>query len=101
MFIIKRGVLKTPPLTTPVLPGVTRAAVLELGTQLEIDTEECPLSIDDLLDADEVFLTNVIMQIVPVIRVEKHDIAEGRAGILTAKLMAAFRELVRKECSNA
>ena len=56
--------------------------------------------IDDLLDADEVFLTNVIMQIVPVIRVEKHDIADGRVGALTTKLIGAFRELVRKECSD-
>ena len=100
VFIVKGGVLKTPPLGTPVLPGVTRAAVLELGGQLEIDTQECPLSIDDLLDADEVFLTNVIMQIVPVIRVEKHDIADGSVGILTTKLIEAFRELVRKECSD-
>lgn len=100
VFIVKGGLLKTPPLETPVLPGVTRAAVLELGGQLEIETQECPLVIDDLLDADEVFLTNVIMQIVPVIRVEKHDIADGRVGVLTTKLIEAFRELVRKECSD-
>ncbi|MCH8146718.1 MAG: aminotransferase class IV [Planctomycetes bacterium] len=100
VFIVKGGILKTPPLATPVLPGVTRATVLELARQLEIDTQEFPLSIDDLLDADEVFLTNIIMQIVPVIRVEKHDIADGRVGVLTTKLREAFRELVRKECGN-
>lgn len=101
VFIVKDGVLKTPPLGTPVLPGITRAIVLELGGELEIDTQECPLSIDDLLDADEVFLTNVIMQVVPVIRVEKHDIAEGHVGPVTKKLMAAFRDRVRKECGDA
>ncbi len=100
-FIVKNGVLKTPPLGTPVLPGITRAVVLELGGELEIDTQECPLSIDDLLDADEVFLTNVIMQVVPVIRVEKHDIADGHLGPVTKKLMAAFRDRVRKECGDA
>lgn len=100
VFIVKGGILKTPPLATPVLPGVTRAGVLELARQLEIDAQECPLSIDDLLDADEIFLTNVIMQIVPVLRVEKHDIGDGHVGVLTTKLRAAFRELVRKECSK-
>ena len=93
--------MKTPPLGTPVLPGVTRAAVLELARSLEMEVAECPISIDDLLDADEVFLTNVIMLIMAVIRVEKHDIAGGRTGVTTAKLQDALRQLIRRECSDS
>ena len=100
-FIVKDGVAKTPPLGTPVLPGVTRAAVLELARSLDMEVAECPISIDDLLDADEVFLTNVIMLIMPVIRVEKHDIAGGRTGVTTAKLQDALRQLIRRECSDS
>ena len=48
--------LKTPPLDTPVLPGIARGVVLELARQADVEVLEGPLSIDDLLDADEVLL---------------------------------------------
>ena len=100
VFVVHHGVLKTPPLDTPVLPGVARGAVLELAHQAGIEAEECPLSIDDLLDAEEVFLTNVIMQVMPVVRVEKHDIGDHRVGPQTRQLSKLFQDLVRKECGG-
>ena len=90
--------MKTPPLDTPVLPGITRSVVLELAGQCDCPHEETVLTIDDLLDADEVFLTNTLMQVMPVVRVEKRDIGEGRVGPVTKKLGEAYRETVRKEC---
>ena len=100
VFVVQKGVLKTPPLGTPVLPGITRGIVLELAGKLELEAQEGLLSIDDLLDADEVMLTNVIMQVMPVVRVEKHDIADGRVGPISKRLREALRDLVRKECSR-
>ena len=100
VFIVRHGVVKTPPLDTPVLPGVARAAVLEIAPRCGFSIEETPLTIDDLLDADEVFLTNSMMQVMPVIRVEKHDIADSRVGEVTQRLLDAYRELVRKECGE-
>ncbi len=100
VFIVCGGVLVTPPLDTPVLPGIARGIVIKLARKAGIEVQERPLSIDDLLDANEVMLTNVIMQVMPVSRVEKHDIADGRPGPITRRLREAFRDLVRKECAG-
>ena len=100
VFLVADGKLRTPPLETPVLPGVTRAAVLELAGENDISADEAPCTINDLLNGDEVFLTNAIMQVLPVARVEKHDIAKGVVGPIAKQLYQAYRDLVRKECSS-
>lgn len=100
VFLIKDDVLRTPPLDTPVLPGVTRGAVLELAKSAHVETSEMPLTLDDLLSADEVFLTNVIMQIMPVVRIEKHEVGTGRVGPNVKRLHDRFKELVRQECPS-
>ena len=101
VFLVHDGVLKTPPTTTPVLPGIARGVVLEMAGELGIETRETRLTIDDLLDADECFLTNTIMQILPVIRVEQRDIGGGKVGPLTKQLRLDYLNLVRKECGTA
>lgn len=93
-FLVKGGVLRTPPLSTPVLPGVTRAVILELADGLGIRHEQIPCTIDDLLDADEVFLTNAGMQVMPVTRVEKRAIGSEKPGPLTLRLAEAFQEKI-------
>ena len=100
VFVVQKGVLETPPLETPVLPGIARSVVLELARKMDLEARECPISIDDLLDADEVMLTSVIMQVMPVIRVEKHDIGDGKVGPTARKLREAFLTTVRKECGH-
>jgi branched-chain amino acid aminotransferase len=100
VFIVRGRVLKTPPLDTPVLPGIARAIILDIAKGQAIPCEERAISIDDLLDADEVFLTNAIMQVMPVSRVERHDIAGGKVGPLTRQLLRRYRELVRQECES-
>lgn len=98
VFLVKDGALKTPPLDTPVLPGIARAVILELARRSGMEVAEAALALDDLLAADEVFLTNVIMQIMPVVRVEKHEVGHGRVGPIASQLREDFRNLVRKEC---
>lgn len=100
VFIVKDGVLKTPSLDTPVLAGIAREVVLESARTLRMDWAEAKLTVDDLLGADEVFLTNSIMQVMPVIRIEKHDVGSGKPGPMTRRLRAAFREIVEKECTD-
>jgi branched-chain amino acid aminotransferase len=97
VFIVKDGSLATPPLNTPVLPGITRAAVLELAKAAEIEGTERPLTIDHLLEADEVFVTNSIMEVMPVCRVEKHQIGAGKPGPVTLRIADAYRRLVENE----
>ena len=92
VFVVSGGVLRTPPLTTPVLPGIARGIVIELARGSGLEVRENTLTGNDLLDADEVFLTNSIMQIMPVIAVERHDIGTGRPGALTQRLGQAYRD---------
>lgn len=100
VFIVKEGVLKTPPIDTPVLPGITRKVVLELAQAHGISVLEIPLTINDLLGADEVFLTNSVMEVMPVCRVERRPIGHEKPGPLTNRLTALYKEQVEKECTS-
>ena len=102
VFIVKNKRLITPPTPddmkdpfinrrTPypkssVLPGITRAAVIELAKRESIDVDTNAIDVSALLDADEVFLTNSIMGVMPVCRVEKKPIGEEEPGRMTLKL---------------
>jgi len=96
VFIVTGGRLRTPPLDTPVLPGITRGVVLDLAGKAGIPVEESPCTINDLLDADEVFLTNTTMEIMPVTRVERKAIADEKPGAVTVQLAQAYTELTRR-----
>ncbi len=95
VFLVKDKTLYTPPVNTPVLPGVARKTVIEIAEELEIDCYENPLRVDDLLGADEVFLTNVIMEILPVVAVEAHTVAEGKPGPITKKIGKAYKDKLK------
>ncbi len=97
VFLVKKGRLTTPPLETPILPGVTRATVLELADSQSIETDLSPSTLDDLLDADEIFLTNAIMELMPVTRIERNAIGDEKPGPVTRQLTEAYRQLTRTE----
>jgi branched-chain amino acid aminotransferase len=96
VFLVKEGALYTPPVETPVLPGIARKTVLEIAEAQNIVCYQQPLRIGDLLGAEEVFLTNVIMDILPVTAVEAHTVADGKPGPVTAKLAAAYTDILNK-----
>jgi branched-subunit amino acid aminotransferase/4-amino-4-deoxychorismate lyase len=98
VFIIKDSALFTPLLNTPILPGIARKTVIELAAGSAMRCSEKDLNINDLLDADEVFLTNVIMQVMPVTKIEKHDVGEGKVGPVAKELQKRFDDFVRKSC---
>lgn len=100
LFIVKDGVLKTPRYESGILPGVTRVVVFELAAKLGINVREVNLKLADLLLADEAFITNSLIEIVPVTIFNGKPIADGKPGALTIKLMKAYKALVRKETSN-
>lgn len=84
-------------LPSPVLPGITRGAVIELAEMRSIAVERRMLSIDDLLGADEVFLTNSSWGVLPVAAVEAHPIGAGKPGEVTRLLCAAWARSVSGE----
>jgi len=93
IFIVKNGKLKTPRLTEGVLPGVTRASVLELAAELGYGTRETILGLHDLYNANECFLTGTGAEIVPVVLIDGRKIGTGQPGEATQRLLASFREL--------
>jgi len=100
VFLVRDSTLCTPPIETPVLAGVARKTVCEIAINKSIRLVEKPLSIDDVLAADEMFLTNVIMQVMPINSVEKHILGDGRVGPVTRQLQTEFDETVKRQCEK-
>jgi branched-chain amino acid aminotransferase len=104
VFLVKGGRLLTPPVEDGLVPGITRATVLELAAEVGVPAEQTSLIINDLLEADEVFLTNSVMEVLPVVKVEGHEVGPkdvpdrlGRPGPITQRLAGAYRQLVARE----
>ncbi|MBN4052487.1 aminotransferase class IV family protein [bacterium AH-315-K20] len=86
-------------LPSPVLPGITRRAVIEFAEMRTIPIEKRMLSIEDLLSADEVFLTNSSWGVLPVAAVEAHPIGPGKPGPVTIALRKALLRSITGELS--
>jgi branched-chain amino acid aminotransferase len=80
-----------------VLPGVTRGAVMELCGREGVPVEAGAVDINGLLGAEEVFVTNSIMGVMPVCRIERKAIGNDRPGPVTVRLMEAYAKLVEGE----
>lgn len=100
VFIVKDSVLFTPSLKTGILPGIARKNILKLAGKNSIKIEEKELTIDDLLGADEIFITNVIMQVLPVIGVEAHNVGNAKPGPVTRRILALYTEFFNQYCSG-
>ncbi len=100
VFLVKDSALYTPPIVTPVLAGVARKTVCQIALKNSIKLVEKDLYIDDVLNTDEMFLTNVIMQVMPISRVEKRTIGNGKPGPMTKELQKYFDELIKKGCQT-
>ena len=97
IFIIKEGVLMTSPVSAGLLRGITRGVVLELADKLGIGAKESLLTRHDIYIADEAFITNTIMEIVPVVGVDGRKVGKGRPGAITKKLMEEFKNETRRK----
>ena len=95
LFIIKHGVLHTPPLYAGALYGITRGTVMELAEQLGVKVAETNLTRYDLFNADECFLTGTGAEIMPVIKIDGRVIGSGKPGALSLKLIAEYRALTK------
>jgi branched-chain amino acid aminotransferase len=93
VFAVKGGVARTPPLAAGILAGVTRGVVIALARAEGVTLEEVPLRPSDLEDADEVFITSTLREILPVTRLGDHVVGPGRTGPTTCRLHEAFRRL--------
>jgi len=95
LFIVRKGELQTPPLSSGILAGITRAAILELADKLHIPHREQSLSSADLYGADEAFITSTVRELVPVVRADGVTIGSGAPGAIFGRLLTAYRQLAR------
>lgn len=94
IFLVKDGELYTPSIDAGILDGITRRCVIKLAKHHGITVQICALSRFDVYIADECFLTGTAAEIVPVATVDGRTIGTGKAGPITKKLLAAYKELV-------
>ncbi|MNW55121.1 Branched-chain-amino-acid aminotransferase [compost metagenome] len=97
VFWIRENVLYTPALSTGILPGITRAVVLEIATEQGIPFIETLAAWQDLLQADEIFLTGSVAELVPVTTLRDQDgvvtiISNGHIGPVTTVLLGMYRQ---------
>ncbi len=97
IFLATDGTLLTPAEDSGVLSGITRAATRELCWQLSIKCHEEMITLEELFSAEEAFLTNSLMEIMPLTEIDGKAIGSGRPGPITEKLMAAYKELSGKQ----
>jgi len=95
VFTVSGGVVRTPPLETGILDGITRGKVLELCHAHEIRVREERLVPDDLRGADEVFITSATRAVLPVVRVDGQPIGGGVPGPVTRRLIDLYDQLAR------
>lgn len=95
IFLITNGILRTPGQESGILPGITRQTILELAPTLGINTLEDNITLDELSQAQEAFLTNSLMEVMPLTEIEGRPVGSGNPGTVTQRLLTAYRELVR------
>jgi branched-chain amino acid aminotransferase len=95
IFIVKHGVLKTPPPDAGILEGITRNAIMDLARSASIPVQESSLTRHDVFAADEVFLTGTAAEVIPVVKCDGRPIGNGKPGPITRKLREMFQQLTR------
>ena len=88
VFVVKDGTLATP--KEGILMGITRGKVLELAEELGLAVEQCPVTLTELMAADEVFVTSTQKGVCPIAKIDGRAIGHGKPGEVTQKLMEAF-----------
>lgn len=94
LFIVKNGILMTPPLSDGLLEGLTRASIIDIAGDLNIPFTEKSMVRSDLYTADEMFLTGSAAELTPVTSVDGIKIADGIPGKITKQLHSAFFEVL-------
>lgn len=92
LFLVKDGGLRTPHISCGILGGITRATVIQLAREAHIPVREEFLTMFDVFDADEAFLTGTAAEVIPLVAVDDRKIGCGKPGEVTKRLMTLFQE---------
>ena len=100
VFLVSNEELTTPSLESGVLPGITRETVLEIARATNIKTLERQAKLEELIEAEEAFVTNSILELMPLTLFEGKPIGTGKPGPLTKELLAAYKRLVNEAAKS-
>ena len=95
IFLVKNEKLLTPSLKASIIPGITRDSVIEVARELQIPVEEVDVEVDELYDADEIFLTGTALEIISAIEINGRKIANDEHGNITERIREEYTDIVR------
>ena len=94
IFVVKNGIIKTPPLDADILNGITRDSVIQLIKKEHMKLVEKNITVNELLKADEVFMTGTAAEVKSVTKIDKNSIGNGGIGEITKELQKSFMNIV-------
>ena len=94
IFVVKNGIIKTPPLDADILNGITRDSVIQLIKKEHMKLVEKNITVNELLKADEVFMTGTAAEVKSVTKIDKNSIGNGGVGEITKELQKSFMNIV-------
>jgi len=100
VFIVKNGVIFTPPTSGAILAGITRHSIFVLARDMGIEIRQQVLPRESLYIADEVFLTGTAAEMVPVSKIDNIVIGDGKRGPVTTKVQKAFFDIIKGEVAD-
>ncbi|MBV9852330.1 MAG: branched-chain-amino-acid transaminase [Armatimonadetes bacterium] len=92
LFLVKNGALTTPPASLGILQGITRDTVIDLALGMGLSVTEPLITLYDVYNADEAFLTGTAAEVIPAVQFDGRTIGDGKPGPITRRLIAAFRK---------
>ena len=93
LFIVETDKLITPPIEAGILPGVTRRVIIDLASSLGIKVAQEAVSVERLLNAEEVFITNSVIEIMPIASVDGRTVGAGSRGKVTERIAEGYKKL--------
>ncbi|MBL7155875.1 MAG: aminotransferase class IV family protein [Candidatus Omnitrophica bacterium] len=101
IFLVKRNNLFTPPGFSGILPGITRKEIMRIAARfLKLNVKEKWINLQFLRASDEIFITNSLIGILPVVRVGEKAVGKGGPGPVTKALRVLFKEIVNEHCEK-
>jgi branched-chain amino acid aminotransferase len=100
IFLVKEGILHTPPLSSSLLAGITRDSIIKLAKDLGYGVKEVEIPREMLYIADELFLTGTAAEVTPIRSVDNISIGDGGLGKITKKLQERFFKLLKGELED-
>ncbi len=97
LFCVIGGVIRTHPTGKKILPGISRATVLQLIEKMQMPFAEQAFTVAEMMDASEVFFADTYSEVMPVVQIDSQTIGDGKPGPVAKKLKKAFRRVVIAE----